>query len=86
MDDSMGGVKYDRWRLAAHFGVIQYATARRNAPRQRKGVNRWHMKDVQQAGGKNAQSLRASLKRDNEKHIEALVAAIERRAREGKLL
>jgi bacterioferritin (cytochrome b1) len=44
-----------------------------------------YMKDVQQAGDKEAQSLLASLKRDDEKHIEELVSEIERRAREGKL-
>jgi hypothetical protein len=44
-----------------------------------------YMKDVQQAGDKEAQSLLTTLKRDDEKHIEELVAEIERRAREGKL-
>jgi hypothetical protein len=44
-----------------------------------------YMKDVQQAGDKEAQSLLASLKRDDERHIDELVSEIERRAREGKL-
>ena len=44
-----------------------------------------YMKDVQLAGDKDAQTLLASLKRDDERHIEGLVAEIERRAREGKL-
>jgi hypothetical protein len=36
-------------------------------------------------GDKDAQTLLATLKRDDEKHIEELVGEIERRAREGKL-
>ncbi|HEY7022120.1 MAG TPA: hypothetical protein VH349_13460 [Ktedonobacterales bacterium] len=44
-----------------------------------------YMQDVQQAGDKEAQSLLALLKRDDEKHIEELVSEIERRAREGTL-
>ena len=44
-----------------------------------------YMKDVQQAGDKEAQSLLTTFKRDDEKHIEGLVAEIERRAREGRL-
>jgi hypothetical protein len=44
-----------------------------------------YLEDVQQAGDKEVFSLLTSLKRDDEKHIEELVGAIERRAREGKL-
>ena len=44
-----------------------------------------YLKDVQQAGDKEVQSLLTRLKRDDEKHIEELVTEIERRAREGKL-
>jgi bacterioferritin (cytochrome b1) len=40
-----------------------------------------YMKDVQQAGDQDAQTLLASLKRDDEKHIEELVTEIERRVR-----
>ena len=43
------------------------------------------MKDVQQAGDKDAQTLLITLKRDDEQHIEELVAGIERRAREDTL-
>ena len=44
-----------------------------------------YMKDVQQAGDKDAQTLLITPKRDDERHIEVLIAEIERRAREGKL-
>ena len=43
-----------------------------------------YMEDVQQAGDKEAEQLLAGLKSDDERHIETLVAEIERRAREGK--
>ena len=44
-----------------------------------------YMKGVQQAGDKDAQTLLITPKRDDERHIEVLIAEIERRAREGKL-
>jgi hypothetical protein len=44
-----------------------------------------YMKDVQQAGDEEAESLFTRLKSDDERHIEELVAEIERRAREGNL-
>jgi hypothetical protein len=40
-----------------------------------------YLEDVQQAGDKEAENLLTSLKRDDEKHIEELVGAIERRDR-----
>jgi bacterioferritin (cytochrome b1) len=43
-----------------------------------------YMKDCQKAGEKEVEQLLSKLKSDDERHIEELVAEIERRAREGK--
>ncbi len=43
-----------------------------------------YMKDCQKAGDKETEQLLSTLKSDDERHIEELVAEIERRAREGK--
>jgi hypothetical protein len=44
-----------------------------------------YLKDCQKAGDEEVGKLLTRLKTDDERHIEELVSAIERRAREGKL-